>query len=73
MRDREEPVADEAQLVGEEVVRIASRNDNVLDHGIGGDIGKGFFPTGFDGFIGCLGDGFGVPTDRVGACAIAAV
>jgi hypothetical protein len=73
VRNGEETIADEAKLVGEEIVGVTAREDDVLDGGVGGDVGQGFFPSGFDGFIRCLCDGFGVPADCIGACAEAAV
>lgn len=69
----EEAVTDEAQLVGEEVVGITARDDDVLDDGVGGDVGKGLLPAGFNRLVGLLGHGFGVAADGVGTGAVAAV
>ena len=73
MGDCEESFADEAELVGEKVVRIATGDDHVLDDGVGGDVGECFLPTGLDRLVGCLGYGFGVAADGVGAGAVSAV
>jgi hypothetical protein len=73
VRDGEETLADEAKLVWKEVVGITARDDDILDDWIGGNVGECLFPAGFDRFVGCLGYGFGVATNGVGACAVAAI
>ena len=73
MRSGKKAVADEAQLVREKIVGITTGDNDILDYWIGGDVGEGFFPAGFDRLVGGLGYGLGVTADGVGACAVAAV
>lgn len=45
----------------------------ILNDGIGGNVSKSFLPTGLDGLVGSLGDGFGVAANGVGTRAVTAV
>jgi hypothetical protein len=73
VRNGEHAVADGAQLFRVQVIRVTTRDDNVLDGWRGGDVGEGVFPAAFAGLVGGLDDGIRVAADSVGARAVSAV
>lgn len=61
----QQTVSDVAKLIRLKVVRIASRYDYILDDFIVADVLQGLVPSGFDWFVGRLGDCVGVPAYSV--------
>lgn len=73
VRDGDEPLADVLELLRVEVVRVAARDDDVLQLRGRFDVLEDFLPAAACGLEGGLGDGVGVGTDGVGAGAEGAV